>query len=727
MAAGRKRRKSKDDASIEVTSTRSGGVDIDAESVNIGGDIVGRDKISNIVNTVNNLFLGGITEARERRNQLILLDKVNSFWIRGVLDNSVHGAAQIELGLQERPEAVEHPWEILLRTANRHGRTLSSGQKIIDTFDEMEHSLLILGEPGSGKTTLLLELARDLITRAKENHVQPIPVVFSLSSWAEKKQNILDWLVEELNTKYQIPRQMGRRWVENDDLALLLDGLDEVQEQHRSACVEAINQFRQEHGLAAIAVCSRSQEYEELTRRLKLGGAIVIQPLTREQVNRYVAAGGTRLAALQYSLQQDALLQEIAQSPLMLSIMSLTYHDMPLDALAAPRTGLPEDRRRQIFDTYIRRMFQRHSRDAAYPSTRTVDWLTWLAQQMSRHSQSVFLMEQMQPDWLPTRLQRIVYVFSTRLVAALVVGLGMSLVLYFSTPSQALLTPLMWSLAAGLSAGLVDSLRFERGHPAALRGHPRFWRSAASALGVGFLVGLISGAAVKLAAGSELGLGIGLVVGFPFGTVLGLRGVRRGVYSDIQPVDALSWSGKSFIRGAVIGACVGLTILFSGNLLYGEDIGTFPQGPLVFGAGGGIFGSLLGGLRGTAIPGKTYPNQGIRLSARNAAIGGLVSGLGVGLVMSLIGATPVPNAIGGGVLYGSLFGLWYGGLDLMQHFTLRFMLYLTQRVPWRYTRFLDYAAERIFLRKVGGGYIFVHRLLQEYFALLQPKLSTRIA
>jgi hypothetical protein len=31
-------------------------------------------------------------------------------------------------------------------------------------------------------------------------------------------------------------------------------------------------------------------------------------------------------------------------------------------------------------------------------------------------------------------------------------------------------------------------------------------------------------------------------------------------------------------------------------------------------------------------------------------------------------------------------------------------------------RFLDYATEPIFLRKVGGGYIFVHRLLQEYFA-----------
>lgn len=30
--------------------------------------------------------------------------------------------------------------------------------------------------------------------------------------------------------------------------------------------------------------------------------------------------------------------------------------------------------------------------------------------------------------------------------------------------------------------------------------------------------------------------------------------------------------------------------------------------------------------------------------------------------------------------------------------------------------FLDYAAERILLRKVGGGYILLHRLMLDYFA-----------
>ena len=63
-----------------------------------------------------------------------------------------------------------------------------------------------------------------------------------------------------------------------------------------------------------------------------------------------------------------------------------------------------------------------------------------------------------------------------------------------------------------------------------------------------------------------------------------------------------------------------------------------------------------------------------------------------------------------------LAGLWYGGLDVIQHYSLRFVLTILRYTPWNYSHFLDYAAERIFLRKVGGGYIFIHRLLMDHFA-----------
>ncbi len=59
------------------------------------------------------------------------------------------------------------------------------------------------------------------------------------------------------------------------------------------------------------------------------------------------------------------------------------------------------------------------------------------------------------------------------------------------------------------------------------------------------------------------------------------------------------------------------------------------------------------------------------------------------------------------------------GKTCIQHFTLRLILYRDGYIPWNYARFLDYASNRIFLQKVGGGYIFIHRLLLEHFAQME--------
>ena len=44
------------------------------------------------------------------------------------------------------------------------------------------------------------------------------------------------------------------------------------------------------------------------------------------------------------------------------------------------------------------------------------------------------------------------------------------------------------------------------------------------------------------------------------------------------------------------------------------------------------------------------------------------------------------------------------------------ILILQGDTPSNYVHFLDYAVDRIFLQKVGGGYRFIHRLLLEHFA-----------
>ena len=60
--------------------------------------------------------------------------------------------------------------------------------------------------------------------------------------------------------------------------------------------------------------------------------------------------------------------------------------------------------------------------------------------------------------------------------------------------------------------------------------------------------------------------------------------------------------------------------------------------------------------------------------------------------------------------------LWFGGLDAIRHYTLRHLLSRKGHMPRRYVRFLNYGVRLIFLKRVGSGYIFIHRLFLEHFA-----------
>ncbi|MBI1876880.1 MAG: hypothetical protein HYR94_01355, partial [Chloroflexi bacterium] len=150
---------------------------------------------------------------------------------------------------------------------------------------------------------------------------------------------------------------------------------------------------------------------------------------------------------------------------------------------------------------------------------------------------------------------------------------------------------------------------------------------------------------------------------------------------------------------------------------------------LFYGLYGGVVGAMFGGLRSQIVKTKTVPNQGIQLSLRNALLTGPVFGLIIGLVGGLLfgllfgvrNGVDVGFGLAWGLLMGTLAFAWYGGLDVIQHYTLRLMLRLQGHTPHHYARFLDYAAGRIFLQKVGGGYIFIHRLLLEHFAAMDER------
>src|SRR5579859_3626650 len=226
-------------------------------------------------------------EALSLQNRTRLLQRVRSFWITGVLEQSLHGAALLTLGLQEQPDAVTNPWLLAIQELENPSTPLPPGTRITEVYDKAGGELLILGEPGSGKTTLLLGLARDLLDRAEQEHTHPIPVVFNLSSWRRKRQPLADWLIEELETKYQVPRTAGAGWVNANQILPLLDGLDEVDATYRAACLQMINEYHQTHSAVPLVVCCRANEYLAQAQQLALYRAITIQPLTTEQINAY--------------------------------------------------------------------------------------------------------------------------------------------------------------------------------------------------------------------------------------------------------------------------------------------------------------------------------------------------------------------------------------------------------------------------------------------------------
>jgi DNA polymerase III delta prime subunit len=510
---------------------------------------------------------GRQTPARADPDQIILLDKVRRFWIEGVLERSLSAAPLANLDKEVRGEAVVKAWDRVVRQPDRADRKLERGQRIIDVFVELDRSLLILGDPGSGKTTTLLELARDLIARAEYGSTEPIPVVLNLSSWARGRA-LHAWILEELNSKYNIPREYGRKWLAANELLLLLDGLDEVALQHQEECVEAINRFRTEHGLVGMAVASRTAEYEGLTKRLMLGGAIELHPLTPDQVDAYLANAGPHLAPLRASLRKAPSLLELARSPLLLSVMRMAYADQSCDVIS-PTPAAAQSRKERLddlFDAYVRRMFLRVARSerTTYSVRQMLYWLHCLGKQMTASSQTVFQLDHLQPGVLASPAARILYVLGSRIVTGVIIGfllaglLGSLLQLDWINTSTPLAAAVAGALS-GLTVAFIDTLFPVRTR--APRPVTRIIRTCTRVL----LVGGAAGTVVALTPGlvpAFLGysgggsLTLALFFGVVFGVTCGTRGPRKGSGEDIRAVEGLTW-----VPAAVIGVLLAVGLL----------------------------------------------------------------------------------------------------------------------------------------------------------------------
>ena len=455
---------------------------------------------------------------------------------------------------------------------------------------------------------------------------------------------------------------------------------------------------------------------------MSLRCAVIVQPLTAQQIDDYLSSAGGHLAEVRVAVGKDKELQELAATPLMLSVLTLAYQEKTVEDLLA--AGSYETQRTQVFATYVQRMLKRRSAHTRYTRQQTMHWLKWLASEMVRHNQTEFYIERMQPDWFPDTLSlRLYHSILAGLLGGLFGGLFVGVIL---GPSLGLFGLLVGILSCGLVFGLFGK---------------RIGKMP-SGLGIGMIFGLIFGLLGELSnerLGGFLGNGLGgMVVGGLFGSELDT--VFTQVENEIKPTETLSFSWLSLLKTIIS------TVLFSWNarvtairirdtfrvyLRFAER----PDFDLKFGLLSGLVSLIIGALSGGLFGGFSLqmlekyifvkPNQGIWNSARYSAFVGMTFGI---LVMVLVfwfykNLAPILNIkistiLNLGLLAFLIGMLAAGGLACLAHFTLRLLLWRAGCAPPNYPRFLDYAAKRILLRKVGGGYIFVDRLLLEYFASL---------
>ncbi|WP_167217892.1 NACHT domain-containing protein [Kribbella shirazensis] len=654
-------------------------------------------------------------QPRNRRNALDRVDRYLSERRAG----SLASRTRIALALDGKPDAVR-PFDLFVQPLNSAPRRIPYEADIDTVFDELEDSMLVLGAPGAGKTTLLLDLARRLAAQAHADQQAPIPVVVDLAGWTAQSSHRNDddpndspllagfvrWLSYELSDRYSIPPGVGRTWLRHGQLALLLDGLDEIAEAHRAKLEPVLKELRHNYQVGQLAVTCRTHDYERLPRQLSLFGAVHIRPLTRQQVLDYFAIVGPALDGARAAIEHDDELWELVSSPLMLNVMTLAYQGRAPEDVTA---GGVADLRRELFDTFICEVLARNRKTGrqydAKTAVRRLWCLAWWTR--SRAGDRTAVPRWMAPDgW---------YGLSLREVDSLTHAVCLPAFFAALSAGATLMMLAQYGALAGLAvAGSALVLVHLLPHPwqkLAARGPDRgllfavilLIGTAATIAVTGAALGLVELLTAKIA----LAIEAALVAGAYCVELIVFHDNRRRMWLGVRlvVVVAASWivlslgDGVPFASGAAIGLLVAQGIRMIKSLptdhLPATDVGdTWRMDVCV--AAGAVAAFLI-----ALVLGADLATQ--QLEA--------VAGIVVGTVAAKAWRRRPP------VLAGPL-SRWLH--DLLLHWT--------GYLPWRRRAFLQYAADRYVLARTGHSqYAFIHLLVRDHLAECTPdELATKV-
>lgn len=477
---------------------------------------------------------------QKRPRNLQLLIRVVKQEVYSRLEQSLNNAVLIKLAKEIQPKQVKRLWDSEIQIGSRLSELIPESVDILQVFDnpEIQGSLLILGQPGAGKTTTLLNLAQALIQRAEDDLSYPIPVLFTLSSWTNPRQEMQDWLIEELKLKYGVRVDIAKKWLQDKQLVPLLDGLDEVKPGYHSICVRTINQLlKSEYRPLYLVVCDRLEDYEAYPEKLQLNGAIYLKALTNDQIQDYLIK--IQQERLWQLFNNNSTILELVRTPLLLNISTLISKELSDQEKQQFQTS--SDPIQYLMDTYVEWMLTREIYSHAYskqkpPNSRQLrHWLVYLARQLQKESRTEFLIEEMQPSWLLNNKQKQIYQLISNLIIGLISGLSVGLLglLY------GLNFAIIGGLISGLTGGLLDRLN---DHIKPVETLKFAW----AGLGKASILVVIGGI-------------IGFLLGGSLGILIGM--IAAGAFSNLRPgadLEARTVPNEGIRRSAVNALVVSL-------------------------------------------------------------------------------------------------------------------------------------------------------------------------
>ncbi|MGL5060842.1 MAG: NACHT domain-containing protein [Microcoleus sp.] len=364
---------------------------------------------------------------------------------------SLHAAVLANLARDAAPAAADRSWGLEVKVGNRPSFQLPPKASMVKVFDRAGGKLVILGAAGAGKTTTLLELALVLVSRAEKDADLPVPVLLELGSWQAESGAFADWLIAQLRLKYNISPAVGKKWLSEQKLLPLLDGLDEVEAHHQDSCIQALNEFiDSEFKPKHLVVCSSFEDYKNCQSRLKLQAAVLLKPLTETKIKEYLLEARSR--ELWQSIENEPDLLKLAKTPLFLTMMALAYEEILIESWK--RLTSESEQRKYLLTAYIRRQMtaqiSQNPRGKELRPEQMRQWLGWLARKMEQQKIQELSIDKMSVKWLETGEQQRMYYFGVKLLGGLIwVILG---------AIATVVSGSIWGLMAGAAIAIISAL-----------------------------------------------------------------------------------------------------------------------------------------------------------------------------------------------------------------------------------------------------------------------------